>query len=180
MPRGGWVRAGEVLPRIALQSFTAPRGEGQTRTTLQVMARLAARSAYSPAVVAAAVDAVRSVSGRDTVGLARELEAWGRTHLAFLPDPLLDGDFIRTPDYMLAEVERFGVARGDCDDAAVLMAALGLAIGLPARIRAVAFTDWRPFEHVWTELGTAAGWIELDPTREEPIRHIDRSLVIEV
>lgn len=74
-------------------------------------------------------------------------------------------ELIRTPAFMLEKVECEGYAEGDCDDVAVLGAALGLSAGLPARFVLYAFEGGALYEHVFTELMTPAGAVELDTTR---------------
>jgi len=158
-----------------------PSGDGQTRATLAIMGRVARAAAINPRIVNVATDIVRHVPGREVERQVAELAAWARRSIEFLPDPLFDGDWIRTPAFLLDELAHYGRARGDCDDAAVLVAALGMAIGIPARFRAVAFRPGGPFEHVWTELQTPAGWITVDPTRgPERMRPITRKMIAEV
>lgn len=95
---------------------------------------------------------------------ARRLREWLAEHTRFRPDPR-GVELIKTPRYMLAEVSGEGVSLGDCDDVAVLAAALGKAAGHPARFVLYGFRPGEPYEHVFTELGTGAGWLELDTTR---------------
>lgn len=77
---------------------------------------------------------------------------------------------------------RFGAyVLGDCDDAATLSAALGMAVGLPARFVALAFPmpgdppgmrygqDNAPYQHVFTELLAGGAWREMDTTRPDNI-----------
>jgi len=61
-----------------------------------------------------------------------------------------------------------GVAQVDCDDVAMLGAALGKAVGLRARFVAVAFGPrGAPYRHVWAELGPRTNnvWLDMDTTR---------------
>jgi transglutaminase-like putative cysteine protease len=59
-----------------------------------------------------------------------------------------------------------GYARGDCDDVAILGAALGKAAGFPARFVLLGFGGpMAPYQHVFTEIGTRQGWMNLDVTR---------------
>lgn len=103
-------------------------------------------------------------------GSVGELEAANRIReyleerVAFVPDPL-GVELLKSPVYMLREIDADGRATGDCDDVAILGAALGLAVGLPARFVLLAFTPGAPYEHVYTELQTEGGWLELDTTR---------------
>lgn len=170
------------MPTAApVHRYTVGSGDAQTRATLEIMADVARRAALDARIVDRAVGVVRHVSGRAPALMARTIDAWLRAAVQFLPDPLPAGDWVRTPAALLRELDAHGVARGDCDDAAVLAAALGMAVGLPARFRAVALTPGGPFEHVWTELLTPEGWVVLDPTRgPAPLGTVDRSMLLEV
>lgn len=142
--------------------LTAPV-TGFTRATLREMQKQVNACFYRSPVLDVAVGIVREdgVSGRDSVGMYHSLRDWIAARVEFLPDPLVDGDVLRVPAYLLNEIARFGVARADCDDCAMLSAALGKAVGLPARFRVLGFPAWA---HVYTELLTADGWAELDVT----------------
>lgn len=66
---------------------------------------------------------------------------------------------------MLQKIFKEGAANGDCDDVAILGAALGMAVGLPASFVLVGFDRNEPFQHVYTELYTGLqGWAEMDVT----------------
>lgn len=85
--------------------------------------------------------------------------------VAFVPDPD-QVELLKSPEYMLRTIAQEGQVRGDCDDVAVLGAALGRAVGLPARFTLLAFNSTGTFRHVFTELWTPCqGWVELDTTR---------------
>ncbi len=65
-------------------------------------------------------------------------------------------------------IDKYGEEHVDCDDAAILAAGLGKAVGLLARFVLVGFRSSRaPFSHVWTELRSPTGgpWVEMDVTR---------------
>ena len=82
----------------------------------------------------------------------------------FEPDPL-GIELVRTPALMLGTIECQGYAVGDCDDIAVLGASLGLSVYIPARFVLLAFSDFGLYEHVYTDLLTSGGAVELDTTR---------------
>lgn len=146
-----------------------PGGDAGTRATLRAMQAEVNRSLCRPLVLGTAVSIVREngLSGRDTVGIYHALREWLAGCVDFLPDPLVDGDVLRTPEYVLEEVARHGVARIDCDDCAMLAAALSKAVGIPARFRVLGFPAWA---HVYTEMLTAEGWAELDVTETDDRR----------
>lgn len=141
-------------------------GDVQTIETLQLMRRIVNDAVRDPVVLEAAVAAVRDTPVRDTTAQAAALRAWLLQHVDFLSDPVIAGDVLRTPRYMLDQVNTAGAARGDCDDASMLAAALGKVIGLPARFVVVG----TPYRHVFAELLTADGWQEMDVTEEPETR----------
>jgi transglutaminase-like putative cysteine protease len=166
--------------RRAMAPFS---GDGQTRITLSLMKRLTYEALLSPDIIQTATDIVRNVSGHDTRGLAAAIDGWSRSHVGYLDDPIVQsgGDFLRTPDYVLLEIKHKGRARIDCDDAAMLTAALALSVGLVPRFHAVAFGDpSAPFQHVYTEVYTDAGWMPLDITSTGRQLPISRDMILEV
>lgn len=75
-------------------------------------------------------------------------------------------EYVRHPERMLQEIRMHGETAGDCDDIAVLGAALGYAAGLPPRFVTVATHVLGPYVHVWAEVGEGGRWHELDTSRE--------------
>lgn len=146
--------------------FTLPDGDAQTVTTFGFMRDLAYHGALDPSVRQVAAFVVQG-SGRDALSFATNLAGWVAMHTRFLPDPSV-AEALVPPDEALALVARDGLAYFDCDDVAILTAALGLSVGLRARFVAVGFlTPDAPFAHVWAELGDEAGtfWLPVDPPR---------------
>jgi hypothetical protein len=94
-----------------------------------------------------------------------KIRSWLTSHVYFLPDP--DTTELLHDPVLLAEwIEHGGTVGVDCDDVAMLGAAIGKAIGIPARFAVVAFYEPNaPFGHVWAELFDGGTWRELDTTR---------------
>lgn len=59
------------------------------------------------------------------------------------------------------------VGQGDCDDKAILLAALLLSIGHFPRFAAVAFEPDQ-FSHVWVQDYLNNAWVDLEPTENLP------------
>lgn len=138
-----------------------PPGDAGVRQTLEHMRRLARRDSRDPSVV----DTARTVAGgaRGLRGAAL-LRSWLAAHVRYADDPP-GVELVQAPRVQLARIRATGRTAGDCDDVAVLAAALGMALGYRARYVVVSFGPW-PYEHVWTELrAPGAGWLELDTTR---------------
>lgn len=93
------------------------------------------------------------------------LRSWLAAAWHFVRDPT-GVELVFRPERLLDQYTNHGMASGDCDDAAVLSAALGKAIGLRARFVVLGFFGPRmPFSHVYTELLGPDGWQEMDVTR---------------
>lgn len=155
--------AGRAPTKIAFRAIAGgDLGASQTLAAMRDTARAALKD---PRVLEAAGTIVRAAPARDYAGQVRLLRAWVASHTKFLRDPV-GLELLRTPRYMLDEIARVGVAQGDCDDIALFAAALGLAVGLPARFVALGFRGATgPFTHVITELRAGDRWLELDTTR---------------
>ncbi len=135
--------------------------------TLQRMRRLVNVSLADPLVIETARGIVEGagLQGRDETGKYLAIRDWLDEHLSFLPDPL-GVELLSTPRYMLTRIRQAQYVSGDCDDAAILGAALGKAVGLRAKFRALGFVSpRRPFQHVYTLLLVHGRWANLDTTR---------------
>ena len=110
------------------------------------------------------------------------LRRWLRLHIGFLRDPLGE-ELLQTPADVLAMLAANGSVDVDCDDVAMLGAALGMSIGLRARLQMIGVAGG--YTHVWTELSTPDGdprWIDLDITRpyQVDVSRYPLSLTVEV
>lgn len=154
--------AGRTYPVRSLPLLIG--GDSQTKITLRVMADLVRRALRDPAVLLAAAESVRGIDGHRVPAQVVALRTWLSRNVQFLRDPDIDGDVLRTPAFLLDQLHSTGVIRADCDDVSMLAAALGKAIGIPARFHAIAFEPG-PFRHVYAELQTPDGvWHEMDVT----------------
>ena len=103
----------------------------------------------------------------------------------FLRDP--DGvEMLHGPVWQIQQIRRNGTVQVDCDDVAMLSAALGKAVGLRARFVVVGFDSRKsPYRHVWTELSprNMPAWVDMDITRPAqglPMKRIARVLNVDV
>ncbi len=96
---------------------------------------------------------------------ARNIAAYVRNNVTLVDEP---DELLVDPTLMLEEIETRGVTHGDCDDAAMLVAALLRSIGLPVRFKAVQATPDGSFGHVFTEYLLTdedwSRWVPLDTT----------------
>lgn len=126
------------------------------------MRRLSREASKDRLLLLTAAHIVRFSHSRDEY--PRVIRQWLTQAVRFVPDPV-GLELIRTPHRMLEDLLRQGFAQGDCDDVATLAAALGKAVGSPARFRVIGFRAEGPYQHVYTELWHGNGWSELDTTR---------------
>lgn len=145
-------------------------------TTLGRMAKLARRAMLDPNVIYVANQVVAPAPSRDVQAQIESIYQFMDSSFVFVPNPLTT-QTIRPPGWtgkplapgMLEDVATRGFTQGACDDAAVLVATLGMANGIPARFRAIAFTQEDPdsYTHVIADLFDGEHWRELDVTRPD-------------
>lgn len=137
-----------------------PEGAAGTRATLKLMARLARQYKLDPIIIATARQIVSHVAEKDYLEEAATIQNWVRNHIRYVRD--VDGvETVATP------VDTLQMRAGDCDDKALLAAALLLATGHPARFVAWAFEAPEAFEHVYTEVKYNQHWLGVETT--EPV-----------
>lgn len=145
-----------------------PIGDFPAMMTAWRMRTLAQEGSVHPLVRQVATDIVRSVGPRDAIGQAGAIRDFLAAHVVFLRDPS-GAELLHGAPWQLAQVDKYGEVRVDCDDAAILAAALGKAVGLLARYVLVGFlSPAAPFRHVWCELSSPIppqAWVECDVTR---------------
>ena len=170
-----------------------PGGSWGSLSTLAAMRTLARRAASHPDTVALLRSILSDRWPADLWERAVMVRDWMASHVVFLSDPeavsLAAGGSVRVDDYVrdpvgeqYPQLRRSGVIRGDCDDAASLGATLGRAAGLPARLRVVSFdpSEPRPYTHVFAELLTPRGWLDLDITRRNGSPRVTRTEAVNV
>lgn len=169
-----------------LSAIPLPPSDFGTMMTLASMRGMVYREFMAPAVRLLATDIVRGAGGKDGVEQAYMIRDFLMQHTEFLRDP--DGvEMLHGPVWQVQQILSRGVVQVDCDDVAMLGAALAKSIGLRARFVAVAFLNNNaPYRHVWAEIGPSTAppkWIDLDVTRPAqglPFGYVSRTLVKEV
>lgn len=155
--------AGSVESRLL--GFHAPlqNGDAGTAQTIRVMRRLIDQACSDPEFVRFAVDLVRNVPAYDDFGEVFALYQWVQGHIRYTKDPV-------TKEKLYPPQELLKIRAGDCDDIAMLLGALAIALGYPARLVTVAANPDFPedFSHVFTEVEIPAGsgsWVAVDAAR---------------
>ena len=145
-------------------------GDRGVYQTLDLMASLVDRSLDDPDVINFARSLAVSAGTRRQYQQALAVNAFLSRVWRFVDDPY-DRDTLRDPLTLLREYTATGRVAGDCDEAAILGAALGRAIGLGAEFVVLGFaSDDEPgpgrFQHVFAVLLTDDDrQISLDVTR---------------
>ncbi len=159
------------IPDRPAQRVNLPPGELTTAKTIDLMSRAAMGQygAHSPKIRALAISIIRDARAmeKDKRAEIDAIHAWVMKHLRYVNDPLWQ-ETITYPETLAFEQQD-----GDCDDHAVLEAALLGAIGIRTRFVAIA-PDIGPLSHVYLQAlmmeddGTGSGnkkpqWLDLDP-----------------
>lgn len=74
-------------------------------------------------------------------------------------------ELLKSPRVLLREWAAGGYMSGDCDDAAIMGAAVALAAGFPVRFVVLGFRERGPFAHVYAEAWDGRRWSDFDITR---------------
>lgn len=94
---------------------------------------------------------------RDPVRAAARLRAW-------VHDTLIKRPTASVPNAVQVLESR----TGDCNEHAVLLAALARALGLPARVVAgLVYADGAFLYHAWNEVWVGSGWLSVDPAFDQ-------------
>ncbi len=152
-------------PRITVHQI--PAGDAGAFATLDRMRSLVNASLVDPVVIETARAIVAAIAPRRYADQVAALRSWIADHFLFVKDPY-GVELLSTPRLMLDTIAARFFVRGDCDDAAILAAALGKAIGLRARFVALGFVGPRaPLIHVFAQLNIPGGdvWREMDTSR---------------
>jgi len=148
-----------------------PHGVRTAAVTLDRMAELVNRDVETSEVIEAARAIVAGIDGRDFGAQLHAIDGWLRERTSFIRDPA-DDEYLQAPRLMLARAAGGRIAAGDCDDVAMLAAALAKAIGFRARFVAESYAGPdAPFQHVYTVALTPAGWRSLDVQRPRELTY---------
>lgn len=143
-------------------------GDMGTAQTVAKMRQLVNRSLVDPVVIQTARGIVAGCFPRDTDCHGQAIKGFMSEHFQFVNDPR-GVELLVPPRPMLDTIAKRYLVTGDCDEAAILGAALGKAVGLRARFVLLGFSGrGGAFAHIYTILRARSGWVSLDVTR--PLR----------
>jgi len=134
-----------------------------TWATLRRMSNLVRSSLTYVPLRQTAVELAVSLYYVDALDTVRAIRQWVCSHYRLIGEC---DEMLVAPEYQIDEINHKGYFAGDCDDCAMLVAALLASIGIPVRFRAIKITDTE-FEHVFTEARIRGVWYPVDPTVPE-------------
>jgi len=134
--------------------------------TLKEMVRAcqSTRGEQSLLVRRTAEEIIRQVQPKDYLGEILAIRYWVTEHIRYTSDPV-HVEFVRDPQALLEEIAKHGVVTADCDEIALLIAALCLCIGRIAEFVVVGFGDPGEYSHVFARImePRSQKWIVTDP-----------------
>lgn len=159
-----------------VKQYEIPSGDRGTKATLGMMMQLIVAGSRHPNVRDMAFKIMRPDKLKPSTSIYA-LREWTRLVVPFVRDPVT-AEALTDPVAMVDRIDVEGRAPGDCDDAAMLVAAMALAVGFRARLVVVGFKGTSPlaggldsavpFLHIWCEVASPTGtlvWTEMDTTR---------------
>ena len=115
-----------------------------------------------PRIRAATLPLLSSRINNDIRNNATTVAAFVMRKMVYLADPD-GGEFIQTPLVLLNTIGQKGFAYGDCDDHVVLLGAMLVSIGIPARAVAVKLHGSNFYNHVVIDYPYQGQSILIDP-----------------
>ncbi len=158
----GWVT---VAPGLGDTFRAVGNGDASKLKTAGLIARLAKAQQFDPLVLETAQALAMRVPSRDVDGICFSIRSFMARNFFFIEDTR-DADAVREPARQLEYYYSGAGMRGDCDCAAALGLALGLAVGRDGRLVLLGFRDVREeYTHIYAELLGGSGWVDLDTTK---------------
>jgi transglutaminase-like putative cysteine protease len=147
---------------MSVRFASYPTGFAGTRFTIDKMRQLARNGKVDPVVIKTARLIVRNSPEKDYETEAEAIYNYVRRNVRYTRDPQAV-ELVQSPRVTLRE------GHGDCDDIAILIAALAEAVGMQAAFLAVKADRRVPneFSHVLAIIHTQEGWRGADTTVAE-------------
>lgn len=139
-----------------------PKGDkAQTKAKLKLMWSLAKDGSENPIVIKKAREIIADLPSKNFRAEFERIFDWVSENIRYTKD--IDGrELFHTPELLL------DWKQGDCDDHAILIAALLISIGHPVQFKAVKDrSNGNLYVHVFAETKVGNRWIALDTTEPE-------------
>lgn len=137
-----------------------PRGDAGVKQTLMLMRQLARQYKKDLPLRQLALSIVGNLPGKAWAREAAALQKWVQQNIRYVRD-IRGVETVHSPDKMLV------IRQGDCDDQAVLLAAMLESLGHPTRFVAVGFSPFA-YSHVYVETKIGHSWIPLETINPWP------------
>jgi len=124
------------------------------------MRELARQGSQDLRVRAEALRCVENIAPKDTQGEVESIYDFVRTRIRYVHD-------IKDVETLHYAATLLDVGQGDCDDMAILLAAMLMSIGHKCQFVAVSFAPEK-WSHVWTRAFVKGQWLDLEPTEPLP------------
>lgn len=140
-----------------------PDGPAGVAVTLNTMVRLARQFSSNEVIRDLAEQIIQHVPPKDYRGEISAIQQWVKDNIRYTRD-VWNVETLKDPIALLNS------AQGDCDDQALLVAALAASVGFEPRFHAIGFRPYE-FEHVFAEvrLGGPNSWVSVETTEPVPI-----------
>jgi hypothetical protein len=139
----------------------------QTAQTIAAMFAFVHDTDRSQLAHRVAVALVSRVPQKDFRGQLRMVYEYLRQHVRFKRDTF-DREHLRHPDQLLSEILNTGATAADCDDVAMLGAALVRALGMAPVFVTMARGFNAPYEHVYFGAELDGQIVPMDPQERTP------------
>jgi hypothetical protein len=138
-------------------------GEAGTAQTVKIMRGLVDQAVSDQRFIRQAIEIVRNVPQYQDLAEASAVYDYVSRHIRYTKDPV-------TKEKLYPPLELLKIRAGDCDDIAMLMGALMIALGYPSRLITISANADNPeeFSHVYLEAEVPPGsgmWIPMDAAR---------------
>lgn len=138
-----------------------PRGDAGVRKTLVLMRQLVRQHKKNLPLRQLALSIVGNLPGKAWAREAAALQKWVQQNIRYVKD-IRGVETVHSPDKLLA------IRQGDCDDQAVLLAAMLESLGHPTRFVAVGFSPFA-YSHVYAETKIGHQWVPLETINPWPM-----------
>lgn len=148
-----------LSPTPSLHGYTVciPGGMAGVHTTLRTMRQLVNAGKIDLALRQATLGLIFTLPPKNENSEITAIFNFVRDQIRYVRD-IVGIETISTPIKVLQQ------RAGDCDDKTVLLAAMLETIGYPTRFVVAGYHTAGEVEHVYLQVWTQAGWIDLDAT----------------
>lgn len=153
-------------------------GNAGVHEIINAMLPIIRQGPKSPLVMQVARQLARSSSQRQN---AVAIKFFVKRVFRYVDDPTTE-EHLEDADYLLRQYAIYSEIPGDCDEVAILAGSLGVAVGIPVELTALAFAPVDILSHVYVTLCPNDGSaVDIDITRPATgIPPIAASLTVEV